>query len=303
MPEFPVCDLRSVELIVPDLAAAERFYTETWGLAVAAREDGAVYLRASGDDYHVLALQQGPAAAIRSITFRVTGPDVLNDIAARTLRHAGRVIAPVAPADDPAGGTALIINDPQDRVLRFVHGDARRIADPPRRDRPTRLSHVNVNSIATDAAAAFLDDVLGFKLTDRSKLMAFVRCNSDHHVIVIADAPVNSLNHIAFMMPDLEGVMIGSGRMVDHGFPIAWGVGRHGPGDNVFSYFIDPFGIVIEYTAEVLQVDDTYLPRGPADWTWPPGRTDQWGIAPPKSERLKHAQQAIMFLPVPAFVG
>jgi hypothetical protein len=125
--------------------------------------------------------------------------------------------------------------------------------------------------------------------------MAFIRCNSDHHAIVFADAPVNGLNHIAFMMPGLEGVMLGSGRMVDHGFPIAWGVGRHGPGDNVFAYFIDPFGIVLEYTAEVLQVDDSYIPRGPSDWTWPPGRTDQWGIAPPKADRVKDAQLAIQF--------
>jgi len=44
--------------------------------------------------------------------------------------------------------------------------------------------------------------------------------------------------------------MRGSGRMIDAGFPIAWGVGRHGPGDNVFSYFIDPVGTVIEYTAD-----------------------------------------------------
>ena len=51
--------------------------------------------------------------------------------------------------------------------------------------------------------------------------------------------------------------------MIDAGFPIAWGVGRHGPGDNVFAYFIDPVGIVIEYTAEVLQVDDSYVVRGP----------------------------------------
>ena len=55
--------------------------------------------------------------------------------------------------------------------------------------------------------------------------------------------PVNGLNHVAFLMPDLEAVMRGSGRMIDAGFPIAWGVGRHGPGDNVFAYFIDPVGL------------------------------------------------------------
>jgi catechol 2,3-dioxygenase len=295
MTEFPVSTLRSVDLTVPDLEQAERFYTETWGLAIAARRDGVIYLRATGDDHHVLALHAGSSTAIRSITFRVTGPDVLDGIAERAVRHGGRVVVEKSLRDDPAGGIGLVIDDGNGRVLRFVHGDARRVADSPVRDRPTRLSHVNLNSTATDAATAFFQQVLGFRLSDRSKLMAFIRCNSDHHAIVITDAPVNGLNHIAFMIPKLEGVMTAAGRMIDHGFPIAWGVGRHGPGDNVFAYFIDPFGIVIEYTAEVLQVDDSYIPRGPSDWTWPPGRTDQWGIAPPKSDRVKDAQHAILF--------
>jgi catechol 2,3-dioxygenase len=128
----------------------------------------------------------------------------------------------------------------------------------------------------------FYEKALGFRLTDRSKRWPSSRCNSDHHAVVIADAPVNGLNHVAFLMPDLEAVMRGAGRLIDAGFPIAWGVGRHGPGDNVFAYFIDPAGFVIEYTAEVLQVDDSYVVRGPAEWTWPPGRTDHWGIAPPR---------------------
>ena len=126
-------------------------------------------------------------------------------------------------------------------------------------------------------------------------MMAFVRCNSDHHAVVVADANVNGLNHVAFLMPDLESVMRGSGRMIDAGFPIAWGVGRHGPGDNVFAYFIDPVGFVIEYTAEVLQVDDDYKFKGPSEWVWPPGRTDQWGIAPPKADHVKVAQVAIPY--------
>jgi catechol 2,3-dioxygenase len=103
------------------------------------------------------------------------------------------------------------------------------------------------------------------------------------------------MNHIAFLMPDLESVMRGAGRMIDRGYPIGWGVGRHGPGDNVFAYFVDPMGFVIEHTAEVLQVDDDYAFRGPDEWTWPPGRTDQWGIAPPKPDSVKKAQLAIRF--------
>lgn len=136
---------------------------------------------------------------------------------------------------------------------------------------------------------------MGLELTDRSAAMAFLRCNSDHHAVVLAEARVNTLNHVSFLHGDTEQMMRASGKMRDAGFPIGWGPGRHGPGDNVFLYFVDPFGIVVEHTAEVLQVDDAYRTGRPEDWVWPAGRTDQWGICPPKTEECKAAQLAIPF--------
>ncbi len=289
--------LRSVDLMVPDLAAARRFYTEIWGLNAVDHAGPELVLRATGADHHVLVLREG-AAALQSITFRAPSRDAVERAAEDGVAAGGRVLSPPGPVGWPGGGFGIALVDPQGRTLRLVVGDETRTPDAPVQDRPERLSHVNINSDDTDAAARFFADALGFRLSDRSKIMAFIRCNSDHHAVVIADAAVNGLNHVAFMMPSLEGVMRGSGRMVDHGYPIGWGVGRHGPGDNVFAYFIDPFGIVIEYTAEVLQVDDTYRVGGPGDWTWPPGRTDHWGIAPPKSDAVKHAQLAIGLVPV-----
>jgi catechol 2,3-dioxygenase len=284
--------LRSVDLMVPDLAAAARFYTEAWGLARVEAAGPGLLLRATGADHHVLALHEG-VPALRSVTFRAADEAAVARAAQAAIAAGGEILAPPGPVTWPGGGFGAAIVDPRGRVLRLVCDDARRAPDPPVIDRPTRLSHVNFNSTATDDDAAFLARAFGFRLSDRSKLMAFVRCNSDHHAVVLADAPVDGLNHVAFMMPALEGVMRAAGRMIDHGFPIGWGVGRHGPGDNVFAYFVDPFGIVIEYTAEVLRVDHEYRIGGPSDWTWPPGRTDQWGIAPPKSEAVKRAQLAI----------
>ncbi|MDP1908522.1 MAG: VOC family protein, partial [Hyphomicrobium sp.] len=104
-----------------------------------------------------------------------------------------------------------------------------------------------------------------------------------------------TLNHIAFMLPDWESVMTGGGRLRDAGFGIEWGVGRHGPGHNVFAYFIGPEEVVIEYTAEVEQVDDSYVAGKPEDWKWLPGRIDHWGISAPPSPRLKEAQTRIRF--------
>jgi hypothetical protein len=56
----------------------------------------------------------------------------------------------------------------------------------------------------------------------------------------------------------------GCGRLKKAGLNIQWGAGRHGTGDNVFAYFVDPNGFAIEYTTEIQQIDDrTYVPGSP----------------------------------------
>lgn len=289
--------LRDIAIGVTDLDAAVRFYTDTWHLGVAARSDAAVYLRGTGPSHHLLALYRADQAEVRMLTFHAAGSAQLDTIAANSTAHGGKVLAQRHAVDEPGGGEAVVIRDPQGRVLRFVHGDAMHADTTPRPDRPIKITHVVCNSADVARAQRFYEQALGFTLSDRTRIMAFLRCGSDHHTIALADADANTLNHIAFLMPDLDAVMRGGGRMRDAGFPIEWGVGRHGPGDNVFSYFIGPSGFVIEYTAEVEQVDDTYVAGGPDDWTWPAGRTDQWGVSAPPSPRIKEAQRAIQFAP------
>ncbi|MEG3168480.1 VOC family protein [Sphingomonas sp. LB3N6] len=295
MTVFDVSGLRSVDFTVPDVGAAVDFYSAAWGLTLADRRGDSAWLRGTGEDAQLLALHLGERATIRSMTFRATDRDAQARSLARLLGVGCRLRMPLHAVDEPGDGTAFAVTDVTGRTIRIVADDKRRIADAPVADRPERLAHVNINSDDVARDTALFVDGLGFRLTDRSKMMAFVRTNTDHHSIVIADAAVNTLNHVAFLVPTWEGVMRASGRMIDHGFPIAWGVGRHGPGDNVFAYFVDPFGFVIEQTAEVLQVDDNYRVGGPADWTWALGRTDQWGVAPAKSDVCKAAQLAVPF--------
>lgn len=292
--------VRSVALNVPDLAQAEAFYTQVWNLEVTHRKDGALYLCGSGDDHHLLALYAGgPVPQIRQVTLRARSADALQAVAEAVPRAGGRIVSPITTLDrNPAGGTGLTLCDPHGRILQVVHGDARRTPTP-QRDRPQRLTHVVLNSHAVDDTQQFLTDALGFKLADRTVAIAFMNCNADHHTLAVGVSDNDALNHIAFLMPDGDAVMRGGGRMKDAGFPIQWGPGRHGPGNNLFNYFIDPFGVVIEYTAEVEQVDDSYVARGPADWKWPPGRVDQWGISPAPGATLKEAQRRVLFVPTP----
>jgi len=293
-----IAALRSVALDVPDLAAAEAFYTGTWHLEVAARGDEVIYLRGTGADHHLLALHRGgPLPAIRKLTLRARTADALDRIAEAAPAAGGRVLRAPHAVDEPSGGNALLIADADGRVIEIVHGDLLRADAAEVEDRPLRLAHAVLNAHDVEATRAFFERALGFRLADRTRIMAFLNCNADHHSIALGDTDNDALNHIAFLMPGLEAVMRGGGRMKDAGHPIEWGPGRHGPGDNAFNYFIDPFGIVIEYTAEVEQIDDSYVAGGPDDWKWPAGRVDQWGISLPPSARLKEAQRQVLFKP------
>ncbi len=295
MAPSPISRLRSVALGVTDLAGAEKFFVEVWRLAVSDRSGEAVYLRATGKDHHVLSLHKSDKTALRNVTLRATSADDLQRLEAATKAASGTVVSPIGPIAEPCGGTGLTIRDPHGRLIRIVHGDRLVAETAGDGDRPVRLAHVVLNSRDVPASQKFLADGLGFKLIDRTRIMAFMNCNSDHHTIAFADADNDALNHIAFLMPDLESVMRGGGRLKDAGFPIEWGPGRHGPGNNAFNYFVGPEGIVVEYTAEVEQVDDRYAVGTPDKWGWPQGRFDHWGISGPPSARLKEAQRQVLF--------
>lgn len=252
--------LRSVELQVPDLDQASEFLERVWGLTAAAGEGAARFFRGTADLPHILALSPGEPA-IRSITFC-----------------------------DPEVGAERVLKGPEGQVYRLVP-EAKVAPLPADRDRPIQLSHVVLNVADVDAAERFAVETLGLRVSDRTAHMTFVRCNRTHHCIAFARGGYSSLNHIAFEMRDLDCVMRGIGRLRDAGYECVWGPGRHGPGNNVFGYFISPFGASVEYTAEVEEVGDDYRVGAPADWKWPPGRIDHWGISKRQIEATGAAER------------
>jgi catechol 2,3-dioxygenase len=302
MPQSLITGLRSVELGVHDVAAHEKFYTQAWQLKVAARAgtpgsaSEIVYLRATGANHHVLSLTPRPKTEVLAVTLRAGSVANLATLAAQVAASGGSLESGPAPAADPAGGTAIAFRDPQGRRFCVVAGDKMHADTQSAPDQAERLAHVVLNSTDVDTVSNFLVATLGFTVSDRTRHMNFLRCgNGDHHNIAFAHGAANTLNHIAFNMPSLEAVMLGAGRVRDCGYPIEWGVGRHGPGHNVFAYFVAPGDVAVEFTGEVEQVDDSYKPGGPEDWKWPPGRVDHWGVSPPPSPRLKEAQTRISF--------
>lgn len=294
-------NLRSIELALPQARQAHQWMIDIWGCADGGHHQTAqgesFYLRGSGTFPYLVALSENPDRFVRSTTF-VCSAERLDGIAKRAAQMGLRATPVVST--DPGGGEGMVVELAEGEVLRFLVGctEVAPLESHPRyalRDVPVKLTHVVFNAIDAEATGLLVEEVLGFRVSDRTKGMVFVRCNAAHHSTAFARAGLASLNHIAFEMRDLDAVMRGIGRMRDHNFTPAWGPGRHGPGDNVYAYYIAPFGPVIEYSTPVNLVDDSYPTGEPDDWTWPENRIDQWGISDKDFVGLRAAEETFRF--------
>jgi catechol 2,3-dioxygenase-like lactoylglutathione lyase family enzyme len=281
--------LRSVELELAEIAPAADFLERVWGLVPADTAGRTRYLRGTGDHPYILSLTQAAAPAVGAITFSGSSDEV-----DAVRKQAGVPGNAVRTFDVPGGGSGFDVRGPEAQTYRFITETTppAPLKDP---DKPIQITHAVVNSIDVDASERFAVEKLGFKVSDRTGHMRFLRCNRKHHAIAYAQAQFASLNHIAFEMQDLDAVMRGIGRMREAGFESVWGPGRHGPGNNVFGYFIAPYGGVIEYTAEVGEVGDDYKVGGPQDWKWPDGRMDHWGMSKKDTAKTGPAERTFRF--------
>jgi len=288
MANYLVRGVRSVEIAVSHLDRATAFYTDVWNLRLQVSDPTARYLRGTGHYHHILGLHAGTTPLLLRVVFDVADRDRLEALHRSVTKAQAGPVEPVGELAGPAGGIGFGCKDVEGRNFAFVTGLADHPGDNANvKDRPRKVSHVNLNCADHAGSSAYFTEVLGFTMADDTDHLRFMKCgNSDHHSIVLAREPSTTLNHIAFEMPDLDSMMRGAGRMQDHGYPIEWGVGRHGAGNNVFAYFAGPDEFPLEYTAEVEQVDETYVVHGPDYWRFPPNRSDQWGVTEPRSARL-----------------
>ena len=284
--------LRSIELALPDAAKAASWMVDIWGLAPAEVIGTTHYLRGSGSFPYLLALSEAPEPFMRSTTF-VCSAERLAAIT-KAVGEQGLLARPVT-STDPGGGHGLLVEMPEGLLLRFLTDTSEVEPITGHADLPVKLTHVVFNAADAEAQGHVIEDALGFTVSDRTRAMVFVRCNDSHHSTAFARAGFASLNHIAFEMADLDAVMRGIGRLRDHGMSPAWGPGRHGPGANVFAYFIAPFGAVVEFSTAVNKVPDDYPVGAPDDWTWPANRIDQWGLSDKDNAGLRAAEERFGF--------
>ena len=281
--------MRSVDLGFADPDKALRFFTEVWNLTAVGEIAGVHYLRGTGAFHHIVALRRTAKPMMIRMVLDAADRAAVDALHAQVATHGLTSIDPPAALKQPHGSYGFGFKDPEGRNIAIVCGVEDHAGTADRPDRPRKLSHVNINAGDSDLTLACYHDALGFTLTDTTRRLRFLSCNADHHSMVLGFTGGPTINHIAFEMPDLESVMRGAGRMRDDGRGLEWGPGRHGPGNNVFCYFLGPEDVPVEMTAEMQQIDASHRAKTPEQWKWPPGRLDHWGVNAGPSERMEAA--------------
>ena len=77
---------------------------------------------------------------------------------------------------------------------------------------------------------------------------------SDHHSLFLARAPYafpeTRLHHTSFEVNDFDSQLLGHDWLLSRNYKLVWGVGRHILGSQIFDYWKDPSGFIIEHYAD-----------------------------------------------------
>ena len=269
-----------------DIEKVTDFYTEQWGLQLFEEADGKRYLRTQESGHHALLLDPAQPAGLHHLAFEVHERADL-DRAVEAALAAGRTVERV-PGDavEPGHRASAAIHDPDGNLVELLWApDAVTDTYQAPLVAPRKVGHVVLNSPQPEAMEDFYGRHLGFRVSDRTaRGMTFLRCNRDHHTLAFMKSGRTGVQHVAYDVDILDNVMRGLAHFTQNGIPCVWGPGRHGPGSNIFTYYTDPAGTIIEYYAELEQVDD--LDGEPIEERfWGPEHGgDVWGLAGPPPE-------------------
>lgn len=280
---MPITHVRSVSLAVTDLIQAREFYSRCWALEEVDQESGRIYLGAGCPENYVIRLRQADEPRVDAFSLAVETAGEVEMYAERVSKHPeGKLISEPKPRQDRGGGFGFSFFDCDGRVVEIsAELDLRAFREVEAGERrPKKISHVVFNTQDLQKTRMFYESALGFKVSDWvADFFCFMRTGRTHHLVAFSGSQRTSLNHVSFEVRGLDEFMRATGAMMRQGYPLLWGPGRHGAGDNTFSYFQDPgTKYVMEYTTALQEIDDEHG-WTPKVYTTSPEDTDQWGTA------------------------
>jgi catechol 2,3-dioxygenase-like lactoylglutathione lyase family enzyme len=272
--------LSHIGLKSQDVERQAAFYAQMVGLGETERDSvGRVYLRCNAN-HHSVVLIPSSESGIDHVALDVGGPAEL-DAAANALSKAG-ISYETVRSGEPGQAVSLRLRDPNGYVIELISTMTQ--VNPnygPRAVQPRKLGHVTLQVADCKQAVDFYREVLGFRVSDWvDDIFVWMRCNPDHHSFAFARADTIKMHHVAFEIKDLSYLARQADHLMQNGYVLLYGPGRHGPGQNHFSYFRDPEGNLIEFACDLQQIwdDVNYVPKV---WNSQERWVNMWGPEAP----------------------
>lgn len=301
-PIIRVRDVAFPRFQAPDLDVMEQFLS-SFGMHTAARTDSALYMRGTDQAHHVHATHLG-APAFLGLAFHASRAD-LDVLSAATG-------TPLVELDEPGGGVAVRLHDPDGRMVDVVAditpleplpirthaevntgqhrprvGTLQRVAAGP--SQVKRFGHAAIKTASLATTAGWYADTLGLLVSDdifveapEQPMGRFMRCDrgnegADHHSLLVLETGEQKLGHCAWEVADFDDLMAGREALTAAGARHYWGVGRHILGGQVFDYWKDPLGFTVEHWTDT----DLLTAATPAAAHSVFEGINQWGPNPP----------------------
>lgn len=291
----------------PDLELMEKFLTDFGLHKVEGSDENALYMRGTGPQHHVHVTRKADKQRFIGATIEVATRADLDQLAAMDGSSA------VTESPEPGGGLQVTMHTPDGVEIRAIWGRAEgealpgrepnlfnNIADKPRSNAAVRqkvepcdvvrLGHFVLHVSDHDATVKWFMDRFNFLASDyfatpdEEKVYGtFIRLDHgeemvDHHFMLILQSDWTGVHHCSFEVTDLDSVMAAHDYLLQQGYTLDVGVGRHMLGSQIFDYWKDPFGFRIEHYTDGDQVNARHQP---AKFTGTAEETTQWGMQPP----------------------
>ncbi len=182
----------------------------------------------------------------------------------------------------PGGGQVVRFTDPDGYQVEIVHGrellpslsvptgkgvnrgsERQRVGSvhrpPAGPSSVKRLGHAVVRVADFRRSEEWYKSRFGFLSSDEvylgepeNVITAFLRCDrgdqyADHHSLLCVGIGEPGFDHAAFEVEDVDAVMAGHDHLTNAGYDHHAGIGRHILGSQIFDYWRDPWGHVVEH--------------------------------------------------------
>lgn len=153
--------------------------------------------------------------------------------------------------------------------------------------RPKCIDHVNFTAADPEKWAQEMNATCGFLLSERTtgyEISWMRAADGRHHTIAAVLADKGGLHHTSWEYNSFQDFKGLADALIPEGRRLVWGPGRHGAGDNLFLYFQNSAGFLVECIAEMEVIHDDYFEPRVSE----PGENlsnwkvvNQWGALPP----------------------